>query len=130
MPAREALLSDLTDRTIKKFIPTISPYKVTVSRKFEKGNEAVNAGIGMAQNNLWDKATFVWEKEIEKDPRNAPAFYNLGIAYEVAGDLDRAEQAFDTALKIKSKEMYMRALAQIRQRKIEQEKLKQQLRQE
>jgi tetratricopeptide (TPR) repeat protein len=130
IPAREALLSDLSDQVIKKFIPTISPYKVTVSRKFEKGNEAVNAGIGMAQNNLWDKATFVWEKEIEKDPRNSAAFYNLGIAYEVSGDLDRAEQAFDSALKIKSKDMYMKALAQIRQRKIEQEKLNQQLRQE
>jgi tetratricopeptide (TPR) repeat protein len=129
IPAKEALLSDLSDKVIKKFIPTISPYKVTVSRTFEKGNEAVNAGIGMAQNNLWDKATFVWEKEAEQDPRNSAAFYNLGIAYEVSGDLDRAEQAFDSALKIKSKDMYMKALAQIRQRKIEQEKLKQQLRQ-
>jgi len=130
IPAKEALLSDLTEQAIKKFIPMISPYKVTVSRKFEKGNEAVNAGISMAQNNLWDKATFIWEKEVQNDPGNAAAYYNLGIAYEVAGDLDRAEQAFDAALKIKNKELYMQALAQIRQRKIEQQKLQQQLRHE
>jgi tetratricopeptide (TPR) repeat protein len=130
MPAKEALLSDLTDQVIRKFIPTMAPYKVTVSRKFEKGNDQVNAGIELAQNNLWDKATEVWEKETHLNPQNPAAFYNLGIAYEATGDLDRAEQAFESALKIRVKDLYMKALAQIRQRKVDQEKLEQQLNRE
>jgi tetratricopeptide (TPR) repeat protein len=130
VPSKEALLNNLTDQVIKKFIPTISPYKIKVSRKFEKGNDEVNRGIELAQNNLWDKALAVWEKETQKDPRNAPAHYNLGIAYEVSGDLDRAERSYDAALKIENNKLYMQAINQIRQRKLEQEKLKQQLRQE
>ena len=130
IPAPEAILSDLTDRVIQKFIPTISPYKVRVSKTFEKGNDEVNTGIELAQNNLWDKARTIWEKEVQKDNRNAPAFYNLGIAYEVSGDLVRAEQAYESALQIKARDLYMKALAQVRQRKEEQEKLRQQLRQE
>jgi tetratricopeptide (TPR) repeat protein len=130
IPAREAVLNDLTDRVIKKFIPTISPYKIRVSRTFEKGNDEVNNGIDLARNNLWDKAAEIWENETRRDSRNDAAFYNLGIAYEVGGDLDRAEQAYETALKIKSKDLYMKALSQIRQRKLEQEKLRQQMRQE
>ena len=128
IPPKEAILNDLTDRVLKKFIPTISPYKTKVSRTFEKGNDAVNTGIEMAQNNLWDKATAMWETETQLNILNSAAFYNLGIAYEVNGDLDRAEQAYESALKIKTKDLYMKALAQIRQRKIEQEKLKQQMR--
>jgi tetratricopeptide (TPR) repeat protein len=130
IPAREVLLNELTDQVIKKFIPTISPYKIKVSRTFEKGNEEVNTGIELARNNLWDKAAAIWEKETQRDIGNAAAYYNLGIAYEVSGDLDRAEQAYESALKIKTKDMYMKALSQIRQRKVEQEKLKQQMRQE
>jgi len=128
IPPKEAILNDLTDRVLKKFIPTISPYKTKVSRTFEKGNDAVNTGIEMAQNNLWDKATAMWETETQLNILNSAAFYNLGIAYEVNGDLDRAELAYESALKIKTKDLYMKALAQIRQRKIEQEKLKQQMR--
>jgi tetratricopeptide (TPR) repeat protein len=128
IPPKEAILNDLTDRVLKKFIPTISPYKTKVSRTFEKGNDAVNTGIEMAQNNLWDKATAMWETETQLNILNSAAFYNLGIAYEVTGDLDRAELAYESALKIKTKDLYMKALAQIRQRKIEQEKLKQQMR--
>ncbi len=81
----------------------------------------------MAQNNLWDKAIDIWQKEADKNPMNSAAIYNLGIAYEAYGDLVRAEEMYERALGIEPKDEYMEALSHIRKRQVEQRKLEKQL---
>ena len=65
--------------------------------------------------------------EVRKDPRNSAALYNMGIAYEVMGDLDMAEQLYNKALDIEPNELYMEAVSNIRQLKLDQKKLQEQL---
>ncbi len=123
IPAADQILDNLTNSVLNKFIPLITPHQVSISKEFEEGNDQVDLGIEYAQKNLWDRAKDIWEAEVQKDPQNAPALYNLGIAYEVMGDLEQAEQMYNRALDIEPNDLYMEAVANIRKRKIEQQKL-------
>ena len=127
IPSADGILDNLSEQVLDKFIPLITPHHVRVSKEFDEDNDQVDLGIEFAQKGLWDKAKDIWEAEVMKDPGNSAALYDLGIAYEVMGDFDRAEQLYDQALSIEPKDIYMEALSNIRQRKIDQQKLMEQL---
>ncbi len=127
IPAADQILDNLSESVLNKFIPLITPHNVRVSKEFEEGNDQVDLGIEYAQKNLWDRAKNIWEEEVRKDPRNSAALYNLGIANEVLGDLDLAEQLYNKALDIEPNELYMEAVSNIRQLKLDQKKLQEQL---
>ncbi len=127
LPTHQAILTQLSEAVIEQFIPLITPYTIRVSKTFEEDNDAVDLGIEYAQKNLWDRAMTIWQDELIRDPRNSAALYNLGLAYEVMGDFDQAEDYYTRALDIEPNDLYMEALANIRQRKIEQKTLEKQL---
>lgn len=58
----------------------------------------VQFGIEVAQRGLWREAIYRWERAAEIDPDYAPAYNNLGIAYEQDGDLDKARTAYERAM--------------------------------
>ena len=58
-----------------------------------KGN-IVGRGMGRL-----DDAIAIYEQIIAKDPTFASAYENMGIAYAIQGDFDRAESLFNKALK-------------------------------
>jgi Tfp pilus assembly protein PilF len=57
-------------------------------------------GVRVAQQGLWREATYRWERAIELDPAFAAAYNNLAIAYEQAGQLDKAKQAYQKAAEL------------------------------
>jgi curli biogenesis system outer membrane secretion channel CsgG len=127
LPDKNQILNKLTDEILASFVPLLSPHQVSISKTFEEDNDQVDLGIEMAQKNLWDKAMDIWQKEADTDPLNSAAVYNLGIAYEAYGDLDKAEEMYERALEIEPKDDYMDALSHIRKRQAEQQKLDKQL---
>src|SRR5439155_9037148 len=58
----------------------------------------VEFGISVAQRGLWREAIYRWEKAVEIDPTYAAAFNDLAIAYEHAGEFQKARAAYDKAL--------------------------------
>ena len=58
----------------------------------------VDFGIAVAQKGLWREAIYRWERASEIDPSYAPAWNNLGIAYENQGAFDKARDAYEMAL--------------------------------
>ncbi len=63
----------------------------------------VEFGIRVARQGLWREATYRWERAIELDPTYAAAFNNLAIAYEQAGELDKAKKAYQKAAELDPK---------------------------
>ena len=55
-------------------------------------------GIKVAERALWREALYRWQRAIEIDPTYAPAWNNLGVAFEQEGRLDEAREAYETAL--------------------------------
>jgi Flp pilus assembly protein TadD len=59
----------------------------------------VEFGIAVAQRGLWREAIYRWQRATEIDPTYSQAFNNLAIAYEQAGELDKARDAYERAIK-------------------------------
>ncbi len=60
----------------------------------------VEFGISVAQRGLWREAIFRWQRATEIDPTYAQAFNNLAIAHEQEGQLDKAREAYEKAMKL------------------------------
>jgi Flp pilus assembly protein TadD len=60
----------------------------------------VEFGISVAQRGLWREAIYRWQRATEIDPTYSQAFNNLAIAYEQAGDLAKARDAYERAIKL------------------------------
>lgn len=57
-------------------------------------------GVDVARRGLWREAIYRWERAVELDPTYAAALNNLAVAYEHEGQLDKARDAYEKALKI------------------------------
>ena len=68
----------------------------------------VEFGIKVAQNGLWNEATYRWQKAVEIDPTYAAAWNNLAIGYEHEGKFDEASQAYDKAVTLDPKNLLIR----------------------
>jgi curli biogenesis system outer membrane secretion channel CsgG len=121
------ILSDLSKTICERFVHTIAPYTVSEKRVIESGKGSIKLGAKFAQSGLWREALDTWKKSAEENPDEPAAFYNLGVGYEVQGMLDEAEQAYQTAVKLKPKKYYMDSIARIRQAREDQRKLQEQL---
>jgi len=60
----------------------------------------VDFGMNVAQRGLWREAIYRWERAVEIDPTYAAAYNDLGVAYEHEGNLAKAKDAYEKALKI------------------------------
>jgi type IV pilus assembly protein PilF len=60
----------------------------------------VEFGIAVAQKGLWREAIYRWQRATEIDPTYAQAFNDLAIAHEHEGDLEKARQAYEKALRL------------------------------
>jgi Tfp pilus assembly protein PilF len=68
----------------------------------------VEFGIRVAQNGLWKEATYRWEKAVAIDPTYAAAWNNLAIGYEQEGRFEDAQKAYERALELDPKNLYIR----------------------
>jgi type IV pilus assembly protein PilF len=68
----------------------------------------VEFGIDAAKNGLWREATYRWERAVELDSTYAAAYNNLAVAYEQAGQLEKAKQAYQKAAELDPKNTYIK----------------------
>lgn len=128
LPPANEILGNLGLRCVDEFVQMLAPHQVTVQTQFAKGNKEVNNGIEFAKNGLWDKAQSVWEEVLQNDPQNDAAWYNIGLAAEVQGHYLEAQDAYDQAVTLKPKKLYMQSLKRIRDHIEDYRKLQEQLR--
>ncbi len=115
------ILADLSESICRRFSQMIAPYVVNERRIIEPGKGSIQVGIKYAQAGLWPEATEAWEQAVVEMPNDPAGFYDLGLAYEVQGRLERAEAAFQKAAKIKQKKLYLDAIARVRKTMEDQE---------
>jgi Tfp pilus assembly protein PilF len=68
----------------------------------------VEFGIAVAQRGLWKEALYRWERATQIDPTYAAAFNNLAVGYEHEGQLDKAADAYERALKLEPENAMVR----------------------
>jgi Flp pilus assembly protein TadD len=74
----------------------------------ERGSRSqVDFGLHVAQKGLWQEARFRFERAVELDPDNAAAYNNLAVSLEEMGEFDKARAAYQKALALKPKDVYI-----------------------
>ena len=66
--------------------------------------ETFNRGMNYTSKGMYDEAIEEFTKAIEKNPKNAYAYYNRGLTYHKKGKLDKAILDYDKAIEINPKE--------------------------
>ncbi len=131
VPDWRPIVDELVNRVLSTTINQIAPHYVTESRKIEEGeSDQMEAAVEYIKRNLWDDAFEIWEMVLqnplaEQEDRVA-ATYNIGLYYEIIGQLDLAEEHFDKAFKMSGNDDYLDAKARVNRRRKELERLRQQ----
>lgn len=128
LPAQSTILEELADEVAAEMVGVISPYQRQVQAVWlptdgtESALKYLNAGLPKeAQEHL--EGMF---QRIKSLP--APFYYDLGLVYEVNGQLDDAEAMYKKAAALDLNEMYLKAISLVRQAKEDQKKLVEQQR--
>jgi len=121
----------MVNTILNKSVQQIAPYYVQEEREIEKGDsEQMKAAMEYAKRSLWEDAREIWEmvlqdKSSDREDKIA-ATYNMGLYYEVSGELDLAEELFDRSFKISGDSKYLDSKARIKKRKKELKRLEKQ----
>lgn len=109
MPLRALALSTvlLASVTAVSAEPWSAPRAAAADARSESKSQ-VEFGIRVAQNGLWKEATYRWERATELDPTYPEAWNNLAIGYEHQGRFEDAEKAYQKALELAPKNVYIR----------------------
>ena len=68
----------------------------------------VDFGIAVAQRGLWKEALYRWQRAVELNPGYAAAWNNLAIAYEHEGNFEEARKAYERALSLDPKNVFIK----------------------
>lgn len=128
LPPKDNILTELGLRCINDFVRVLAPHPETVMAEFAGGGSEVDKGVEFAKNGLWDKAQTIWQGVVEEEPQNHAAWYDLGLALEAQGLYSDAQDAYDRAVNLKPKSLYIKALKRIRERIEDNRRLQEQLR--
>jgi tetratricopeptide (TPR) repeat protein len=116
-PPPAASLDDLSTRAARKLVAEISRMKVIATVQLDKGmNRLVRRGVVMAKRGDWEHAMRYWNDAIHKEPTDAAAYYNLGVAHETLGDfenLSAARSLYEKATTLGDNPLYTEAIARI-----------------
>jgi len=70
-------------------------------------DDELRFGIEMARKGLWFEARFRFEKAVQLAPEDAEALNDLAVALEQHGEFDKAREAYEKALKLKPRSLYI-----------------------
>ena len=122
----EKMLEQLSDKIAKKIASDFLPREKTSDIELED-NSATKDGVKSAKEGDWKNAEASWRNAVANDPQNAAAWYNLGVAAEVAGRYEEAKLSYQRALGIKYTSKYSSAVERIKMRMLGEEKYKSQI---
>ena len=128
IPDWRPIVDDMVNKVLNQTLWQVAPHYVTERREIEEGDsDQMEIAVEYAKRNLWEDAREVWDMvaadaSADKDDR-VGATYNLGLYYELTGDLDTAEHLFDKAFKMSGDDKYLDSRARIERRRKELKRL-------
>jgi hypothetical protein len=116
IPGDEQILSGLLNTVTEAFVKDISPHYIMVAKRLIKSKADPNeAGAAYAKQGEWKRAAEIWEKLSVGNKNDAALWHNLGVAYEAMGDVEKAENTYNQALKIEpTNRVYIEDVAMLR----------------
>lgn len=115
LPPAEKIIPELIDECVDQFVEKISPHQVTAQERLRGGkSKAVATGNKLAKAGDYAEALEMYQAAIAAKPDDHGAIFNAGVVCEALGKLDKAEQYYDRAFRIKPEEQYILARKRVR----------------
>ncbi|MFP4164310.1 MAG: DUF6340 family protein [Chitinispirillaceae bacterium] len=121
-----------TDRLVDRTVRQIAPYYVTQRRKIMKGKSTeMKTALEYAKRNVIEDAREIWEKtaritDPERNKDRIAATYNMGVYWELRGELQKADECFETCFKVSGKKNFLDDRQRVKARIKEMERLRSQ----
>lgn len=109
------LVDAAAESIASRFQGTLLPGSERSKLPLEDGG-SLSPGVNMLLSSNWDGAIAYFTDLTQKEPGNAGAWYDLGVAYEAKGDWANALGAYEQAAARDRKQRYLDAVAMARQR--------------
>ena len=119
LPAKDYILTKLTEEVVDAFARKIAPHRVFERRRLEYGKHPlIRRGVAQANNGLWREAFETWNTARQYAPDDPAIYNNMGVAAELKGDYDAAEKFYKKALELRpEKSQYMQNINRVRRLK-------------
>lgn len=111
---------------IQAFIRELQPYRVWDEVELDDDDPLVKTGIELCERGQFEAAYAAFADAVARNPRSAPALYNLGVLAESRGSYDEAEDVLRRAIEISPKRMYYSAVERVRLARRDADALRQQ----
>lgn len=119
---RERALSAVTSR----FLADISPRYVTEKIELD-GDGDLKPGLEAADRGDLAGAQELWRQVLQANPGHAGAVFNIGVAYEVMGEYEKAAEHYQRAGQLNPKPLYLEAQRALQRRLADWQALQQQI---
>ncbi|MCK5113519.1 MAG: tetratricopeptide repeat protein [Phycisphaerae bacterium] len=111
----DQVVDRLIQMCVDQFIPKISPHQVFVNLRFEKGkSKAVKEGNKFALEREFGDALEYYRMGLVEKPEDHGAMFNIGACYEGMGNLKKAREYYNKAIKMKPEKKYIKARRRVR----------------
>jgi hypothetical protein len=112
----QQLVRGAAEQLSHELAPHESPVEVRLaSAMWGAAATEIREGTQKAQQGDWPAAIVHWNNALAKDPENAAAQYNLGVAHEALYDFVRSMEHYEAALAKSEEPLYRDALERVRQ---------------
>ena len=105
IPPPEATRRDLVETVSTRYFEYVFPRYVTIKRTLESEEGAVDTDVKFPKAESLKEAIRIWTEHVRTRPKSNEALYNLGVAYEALGQLERARTAYRRALRLAAKDL-------------------------
>jgi hypothetical protein len=133
---RQSLETGARQAVLDRFMKAILPHQEYMTANFQKDGDipALEGGIGWAERGDWKKAQDAFNTAAQDSEKNlklksaqiAKAYWNLGLAYEYAGDYDKANAMVNIAYQKSNEKDMLNELDNIKRLQADAQKLAEQ----
>jgi hypothetical protein len=133
---KDKLVQAARAEVLKRFMAAIVPHQVFEDAAFKKDGDLpqLEGAIGWAEHGEWKKAQDAFSDAVTAAKNNpkissqvlGKAYWDLGLAYEYAGDYDKALSTVEQAQKVSGENDYLDELTHIKQLQADAKKLQEQ----
>jgi len=115
IPAGDQVVSQLIEQCVREFVSKISPHEIEFYEKLHKGkSDSVKTGNKLANAGNYGEALDLYLTALKVKPDDHQAAFNAGVMCEKLGRLQKADEYYDFAFKLKPQEQYVLARERVR----------------
>ncbi|MFA5864119.1 MAG: tetratricopeptide repeat protein [Phycisphaerae bacterium] len=113
----DEVIERLFNQLVDEFVGQLLPHEIRLEVKVvEPKNKLSKMALKFMKTGDYEKAIELFQEGLASKPDDHAALYDLGLAYEITGNLKNALKSYEQAYRFKDKDYYLDAAQRARQK--------------